>query len=527
MPFNHELEDQGSLLFWEEESGEISSEEGTIEQGSGIIRGTQGNDWIEGTIFDEEIEGLGGNDTINGGGGINTIRGDDGDDVIINLLGSVNGGAGNDALIADYSDFTHPDFINGLGIEITFYSQNHINTRSSDVILLRFSSIERFNVTGTNLDDVLSGLGGSDTLIGGAGNDIITGGGGNDILDGGAGIDRLNINLSSATADLTLNLNLSGSQLLGNTTAQVSNFEELDSITTGSGNDTIIGNAANSSGAIRTGAGNDTINLTYAGNISSRREVNGGVGNDTLIADFTNAVHPNLTNGLGIEIPDNTSVFRFLSSGAIFLDYLNIEQFNITGTSLNDSLGGRGGNDTFNGGAGNDTLSGDSGNDTLNGGLGNDTLLGGTGLDLLTGAQGNDILTGGQDADIFSFSGVSSFSDLGIDTITDFTKGSDKIQLSHRLFNSLTLSNGIAANEFATIAVDSSTESSLAGSSNAFIVYNTSTGSLFYNSDGAVAGLGSGGQFAVLSNKPLLDNSDFSLLITLITGGPQPAIPLG
>lgn len=150
-----------------------------------------------------------------------------------------------------------------------------------------------------------------------------------------------------------------------------------------------------------------------------------------------------------------------------------------------------------------------------------------TGLDLLTGGQGNDILTGGQDADIFSFNGVSSFSDLGIDTITDFTKGSDKIQLSHRLFNSLTLSNGIAANEFATITADSSTESSLAGSSNAFIVYNTSTGNLFYNSDGAVAGLGSGGQFAVLSNKPLLDNSDFSLLITQITGGPQPAIPLG
>ncbi|MBD2519688.1 calcium-binding protein [Nostoc sp. FACHB-973] len=199
----------------------------------------------------------------------------------------------------------------------------------------------------------------------------------------------------------------------------------------------------------------------------------------------------------------------------------------ITGTSFNDTLGGFAGNDTLYGDAGDDILRGGADNDILNGDLGNDTLLGGTGSDLLTGGQGNDVLTGGQNGDIFSFSGVSRFGDLGIDTITDFTKGSDKIQLSLRLFRSLTLSNGIAANEFATITADTSTESSLAGSSSAFIVYNTSTGSLFYNSDGAVAGLGSGGQFAVLNTKPLLDNSDFSLLITQITGGPQPPIPLG
>lgn len=103
-----------------------------------------------------------------------------------------------------------------------------------------------------------------------------------------------------------------------------------------------------------------------------------------------------------------------------------------TGGSGNDTLTGTSEADTLNGGAGNDILYGLAGNDVLNGGTGNDTLDGGLGNDILIGGSGRDILTGGAGADIFRF---TSTSDSGTtastrDIITDFQRGTDKIDLS-------------------------------------------------------------------------------------------------
>lgn len=108
----------------------------------------------------------------------------------------------------------------------------------------------------------------------------------------------------------------------------------------------------------------------------------------------------------------------------------------------NDTLYGWAGNDCLTGGAGNDTLFGGTGADTLNGGSDNDTLLGGSGSDTLNGDGGNDVLvggfgadrlTGGSGADIFRFLDVRDSGDI----ITDFTRGSDKIDLSGLKANSV------------------------------------------------------------------------------------------
>ena len=62
----------------------------------------------------------------------------------------------------------------------------------------------------------------------------------------------------------------------------------------------------------------------------------------------------------------------------------------LEGTSHDDVLLAGSGDDVLNGGAGNDVLIGGDGNDKLYGGEGNDLLIGGNGNDLLDGGAGND-----------------------------------------------------------------------------------------------------------------------------------------
>jgi Ca2+-binding RTX toxin-like protein len=175
----------------------------------------------------------------------------------------------------------------------------------------------------------------------------------------------------------------------------------------------------------------------------------------------------------------------------------------------NDTLSGAAGNDTLNGGDGNDSLSGDDGNDSLLGGLGNDTLTGGLGDDILTGGAGVDLLTGsgGSDRFLFDINAIFNASTMGVDGVTDFSIGTDKIVLDKTTFTVLrsTVSSGFSvAGEFASVA-----DNAAAAVSTAYIVYSRGTGSLFYNQNGSASGLGTGGEFANLSGLPSLTATDF------------------
>jgi len=72
----------------------------------------------------------------------------------------------------------------------------------------------------------------------------------------------------------------------------------------------------------------------------------------------------------------------------------------------------------------------------INGTSGRDTLMGTSGNDIITGYQGADILTGGAGIDQFVYTSMRD----GLDTITDFTSGIDKIVFT-QLFQSLGLNN--------------------------------------------------------------------------------------
>ncbi|MDZ8184151.1 MAG: SBBP repeat-containing protein [Nostoc sp. ChiSLP02] len=169
------------------------------------------------------------------------------------------------------------------------------------------------------------------------------------------------------------------------------------------------------------------------------------------------------------------------------------------------------GNDEIFGKAGNDTINGQGGNDSLYGDAGNDTLIGGAGNDQLVGGAGNDILTGGSGRDRFIFDTDKKFasSEFGVDKITDFELG-DKIVLSKDTFTALKSSVGDGFNNLKDFAVV--TNGNAARSSQAFIVYDSVRGDLYYNQNGSGSGLGSGGVFANLVNHPTLNASDFRIV---------------
>jgi serralysin len=167
------------------------------------------------------------------------------------------------------------------------------------------------------------------------------------------------------------------------------------------------------------------------------------------------------------------------------------------GADCNDSIAGLAGDDYIRGGAGDDRLFGNEGKDALIGGAGNDLLCGGAGNDILTGGAGNDRFVFG---DGTPFDSVS----LGIDRINDFTPGEDSIGLNKATFN---LFKRDFASNFAIVTDDAS-----AATSTAAIVYNSGSGSLFYNTNGIDVGFGNGGQFASLFGQPTLSACDFKLV---------------
>ncbi|MBE9208688.1 M10 family metallopeptidase C-terminal domain-containing protein [Nostoc sp. LEGE 06077] len=161
------------------------------------------------------------------------------------------------------------------------------------------------------------------------------------------------------------------------------------------------------------------------------------------------------------------------------------------------------------GGIGNDSLTGNALNNILSGGNGNDQLQGLAGDDTLWGGVGDDILTGGEGKDKYLFQAEGVFTaSLGVDYITDFEGGQDKIVLSKSTFKAITNSAGQTLTDFAVV-----TDDQFVNASSRRIVYSQSTGSLFYNQDGNILGTGTVFEFARLGNSGItLASSDFSLI---------------
>lgn len=391
------------------------------------------NNQIDGTLANDVMTGTDGDNVIHGGAGDDSIFGWAGDNTIY-------GGDGNDRI-----------FVGGIDYTSVAGGDNHLDGGAGN--------------------DRINGHHGADTIIGGDGNDHLSGYGGDDILDGGAGDDTLYFRNALPDTVHDVNNQFSG----GN-----------DIMTGGAGDDTFVAYANMfDAGGLSAPRGTMTITDFNAGAGSEDRiELSGGyfyrtgldiprdfdevlaistqVNNDTHIAltndftiilenvivtdlvdeDFTNYLEPrwgsegddvmtgNTLRGHG---GNDTLTGGTGNSGILGGDGNDI----ISGGDGDDRLYGDGGNDTIDGGDdediirggdGDDTIDGGAGDDIVSGGHGDDIVDGGAGNDTIYGAQGNDTLTGGTSGsagDRFMF----NFSDFGDDTVTDFSLGTDKIEL--------------------------------------------------------------------------------------------------
>ncbi|AUT00969.1 hypothetical protein CLI64_11470 [Nostoc sp. CENA543] len=469
----------------------------SINDGRDIFYGYGGNDTLFGRNGDDSLYGGDGDDLLFGEGDNDYLDGGNGNDILDGGTGQdeMRGGAGNDTYYVDNSGDLVVEFAGGgtdlVYSSITYTLPAHVENlvlTGTEALIGRGNELAN-QIRGNSARNFLYGGNGDDWLFGEGGNDYLDGGSGNDILDGGTGQDEMRGGLGNDTyyvdnsGDLVVEFAGQGfDRVFSSITYTLpAHVEELELTGTarinGTGNElanNILGNSANN--FLYGRAGNDYLH--------------GGGGDDWL---FGEEGRDSLLGGSGQDI--------------------------LFGGQDNDALYGGDGDDTLYGGDFSSLFAPDSdtGHDYLAGGNGNDSLFGGQGNDLLMGEDGNDILTGGTGADEFffgSFFGQFRASELGIDTITDFSRSEgDKIGLGKRTFTALRSIAGTGfsiGSEFARVNSDTA-----AALSSAFIVYNSSNGKLFYNPNGSASGfaatLDAGGHFATLTGNPSLIASDFSL----------------
>lgn len=424
--------------------------------------GTAGNDNLIGTSAADVLNGnwSTGEDRMEGGAGDDIYHVNSAGDRVI----EVNGG-GSD-LVRSLINYTLPDQVESLtlmGSALNGTGNALANT-----------------LVGTGGDNQLSGLDGNDVLKGGAGRDTLDGGNGNDQLSGGSGADHL---IGGAGDDI-LDGGRSGDLMeggAGNDTYVVNSvhdvvvealepydpdnpdawYQQYDTVIT-SVNFTLASDVyveeVHLSGAATTVIGNDIDNRLVGNALGNHLEggggndvLEGGAGRDVLIGgDGVDT----LDGGLGadrmeggdgadtyyvdnvldkvIEGPGGDGGDVVITTVNIAALYANVEGVQLDGAAdravgngLDNYMFGWMHDDRLSGRGGNDYLVGASGSDHLSGGSGDDRLVGGSeqyGFD-----DAADVLTGGSGHDTFVF--VELGQGMPVDRITDFTHGSDTIEL--------------------------------------------------------------------------------------------------
>jgi Ca2+-binding RTX toxin-like protein len=449
--------------------------ENLVLAGTTSINGT-------GNFLANVMVGNAGANNLFGGTGNDTLFGNDGNDRLDGSTGddTLKGGFGDDIYIVDSVGDVVTDEFNG-GLDRIDASISY--ALGSNVENLVLAGTANINGSGNFLANTIVGNAGNNNLFGGTGNDTLFGNDGNDRLDGSTGddilkggfgddiyivdsvgdvvtdefnggLDRVDASVSYTLGSNVENLVLAGTASLNGTGNFLANTmvgnSGANSLYGGTGDDVLFGNDGND--RLDGATGNDTMK--------------GGLGDDIYIVD---SVSDTTTEDVN-QGTDRIDAFVSFTIG------VNIENMVLQGT----------GNINGTGNFVNNTIIGNSGDNILAGLGGNDTLLGGAGNDQIDGSNGNDRLTGGAGADKFVF--ATALNATGVDQILDFNVAEDQIWLDHAVFTAI--GTGV-------LAASAFTTGSTAADASDRVIYDPTTGALYYDADGS--GGGAAVQIATLS----------------------------
>ncbi len=319
--------------------------------------------------------------------------------------------------------------------------------------------------------------------------------GGNTFNIGGVNGDRL-------TSTSSLNNNQDYSLEIVVTQAGDSSgmsYTETFHIITGSGSaDNVNGSGDDTDDVLYGSNGNDIV-FGLAGNDalfgqSGTDQLTGGTGadslyggdnNDTLFGDQDDTL---LDGEAGTDTLSLAADFTSSSNGQI----VNVENVVLTAAVSVD-------------------LSNQTEAFTITGSSGNDTIIAGSGGDTINGGAGNDNLTGNTGNDSFNFTTALNAA-TNVDTIADFNaNNADKIRLDDAIFAGIANSGGsLNSNDFD--ALSNGVTGTAASTVN--IIFDTSNGNLYYDSNGANTTSGRT-LFATISLAGLtgtVDNTDFIVI---------------
>jgi Ca2+-binding RTX toxin-like protein len=422
--------------------------------GGGVhLVGTAFENSLVGGAGDDTLEGLAGDDTLDGSDGNDHLLGGDGADLFLFEAGS--GNYGSDTLDGGASDDVISFGVYATsGVVIDLRAGTLSGGRSSGSAT--FTNIE--NAFGGAFNDLLIAYDGVDLggivvgsqLEGRDGNDTVLGGLAGDNLFGGSDDDEIR----GGAGD--------------------------DYINAGTGRDSLFGDA-----------GNDFFELSVFGADSGEDAIDGGPGTDYM--SYTGA-----RSALVVDFVAGTISGGHLGGGGSKI-FANIENF-ISGDGADRIVGDAAAN----------VLQGGFGSDTIDGAAGNDTIYGGTEgnpfdqPDALSGGAGNDVLTGSDAADAFIFDVSPGASNA--DVITNFVGQSDRIELDGNAHPNSSASGNFAAGD----ARFWSSSSGMAHDADDRVIYNTSSGQLWYDADGN--GAGSAQLIATLQGAPTLVATDIAIV---------------
>ena len=477
--------------------------------------GTPGDDLFFGTAGSDTMTGAGGNDKLYGLQNDDTLDGGDGNDILDGGTGADNmtGGIGDDVYVVDNvgdviieASGGGSDLVYTLGVARYF-----LPPEVERAAVYSRSSVGSVELYGNALDN---------ELIGNDGRNVLDGFGGQDIMQGAGGDDGYTVSLQGT---ITISHQPSGSDL------PAFGYQYLNS----SAPDIVIEH---------TGGGFDNILVPFTGSPTAHNWF-----------DYTLIKGSSFTQTGWVE---RLSVFDFASTYAV----------NLQGDILDNVIAGNAGQNILDGWTGADRLIGFEGDDTyfvdvegddvveqanegfdtiyittypaqagggpnpteyqmtneverlialtpgiaftLAGNTRNNEIVGNDSANLIDGRDGVDLLMGLGGADTFRF--TSLLGPGNVDQIRDFQVGVDRIALEDTVFAGVTPDPVFSTQPPRALDAGAFRSGSAAQDADDRIIYDPTTGALFFDSDGN--GSAQQVQFATVHEGLSLSSADFVII---------------